>query len=131
MSVGSGPSTGPREDQDGSVAVLTSPSGVRLVLSGPVDASLSDELTAATREAAQARLPVDVDTRTVTFMDSTVIAAIAHLAHRIPHRVRFIEPPELVQFLLEVTHIGEVVDVLDHDPGFPTDPAREGRPPAA
>jgi len=131
MSDGTGPSTSPREDQEGSVSVLTSPSRLRLVLSGPVDASLSDELTAATREAALARVPVDVDTRTVTFMDSTVIAAIAHLAHRIPHRVRFIEPPELVRFLLEVTHIGEVVDIVDHDPGFPTSPEPKSSPPAA
>ena len=55
-----------------SVSVLTSPWRVRMVLSGPVDASMSDELTAAVREAERPGLPVEVDTRTVTFMDSTV-----------------------------------------------------------
>ncbi|PFG41310.1 STAS domain-containing protein [Georgenia soli] len=119
MSDAAAASTGPRADEQGLVSVLTSPARVRIVLAGPVDASLSDELATAAREAADAGVPVDVDTRTVTFMDSTVIAAIAHLAHRISHRVRFIEPPDLVRFLLEVTHIGEVVDVVDHDPGFP------------
>jgi len=128
MSDGTGPRT---EDADGSVSVLTSPSRVRIVLSGAVDASLGDEIATATREAAQAKLPIDVDTRTVTFMDSTVIAAMAHLAHRSPHRVRFVEPPELVRFLLEVTHIGGVVDVLDKDPGFPGAPAGNSPPPAA
>jgi anti-sigma B factor antagonist len=131
MSDDKGPNVSARDDQVGSVSVLTSPWRVRIVLSGPVDATLSDELATSTREAAQAGLPVDVDARTVTFMDSTVIAAIAHLAHRIPDRVRFIEPPELVRFLLEVTHIGDVVDVIDQDPGFPGVPFSDSPPPAA
>jgi anti-sigma B factor antagonist len=122
---------GPVDDQEGSVSVLTTPSRVRIVLSGPVDASMSDELTAATREAAQTRVPVEIDTRNVTFMDSTVIAAVAHLANRVRYPLRFIEPPDHVRFLLEVTQVGDVVDVIDHDPGFPDDPTPSPPPDAA
>ncbi len=57
--------------------------------------------------------------RHVTFMDSSVIAVLARLAYRLPDRLRVIEPPDVVRFLLEVTKIGEIVDIIDADPGFP------------
>lgn len=109
----------PDSEQGGSVSVLSSPFRVLLVFSGQMDGSLNAELADAVTKAQQQGLPVDVDTRAVTFMDSSVIAMVAYLVYRLPHRVRFIQPPQLVRFLLEVTNIGELVDVLDHDPGFP------------
>ena len=42
--------------------------------------------------------------------------------------MRLIRVPPTVRFLLEVTRIGELLDVVDGDPGFdpasPDDPAR-------
>ncbi|GAA4415348.1 hypothetical protein GCM10023169_01580 [Georgenia halophila] len=116
MSDISGPQVGPgAAEPPGSVAVLTTDSGVRLVLSGQVDAGMNTELVEAVHEATRIGLPVDVDTRTVTFMDSTVIALMAHMVNRLAHPVRFIEPPEVVRFLLDLTHIDEVVDVVDEE----------------
>ncbi|MEE6295550.1 STAS domain-containing protein [Georgenia wangjunii] len=99
----------------GSVSVLVSPQRVRMTMCGQVDASMNAELAEAVRVAKGHASPVEVDTRAVTFMDSTVIALIAHLANRHPHPVQFINPPDLVRFLLEVTHIEEIVEILEAD----------------
>jgi anti-sigma B factor antagonist len=114
--VKTGPSFG---DVPGSSAVLTSATRVRLVLAGEVDISMNDELMEASSELEQIGLPIDVDVRNVTFMDSSVIAVLARLTHRVPAQLRIIEPPDVVRFLLEVTKIGELVEVLEVDPGFP------------
>ena len=108
--------------ESGSVHVMVSPSRTRLVLSGEIDVALSGELTEAVSDAERASLPVEIDARHVTFMDSSGVSMLARLAHRTPGRLTMIEPPDVVRFLLEVTLIGEVVDVLDVDPGFPDDP---------
>jgi anti-anti-sigma factor len=105
----------------GSVHVMVSHSRTRLVLSGEIDVALSSELAEAISEAERAGLPVEIDARHVTFMDSSGVTMLARLAHRAPGRLRMIQPPDVVRFLLEVTRIGEVVDVLDADPGFPED----------
>lgn len=105
--------------QDGGVTVQTSRSRVRLVLAGQVDASMNSELAGAASEIARLDLPVDVDTQPVTFMDSTAIATLVHLATRLTSRIRIIQPPELVRFLLDVAQVGDLVDILDVDPGFP------------
>src|SRR5699024_1932683 len=47
--------------------------------------------------------PVDVDASTVTFMDSAVLALLAHLAYR--HQMRLFDPPQAVSFLLETTRL--------------------------
>ncbi|MPV89021.1 STAS domain-containing protein, partial [Georgenia ruanii] len=91
------------------------------VLSGEVDVALSGDLTEAVTEAERAGLPVEIDARHVTFMDSSGVSMLARLAHRTPGRLTMIEPPDVVRFLLGVTRIGEVVDVVDVDPGFPDD----------
>ncbi|MPV36831.1 STAS domain-containing protein [Georgenia subflava] len=93
----------------------------RLVLSGDIDAALSTELADAVEEATSAGLPVQIDARHITFMDSSGVAMLARLAHRTPGRVTMIQPPDVVRFLLEVTRIGEVIAVLDTDPGFGDD----------
>ena len=128
------PETLPVGDR-GSVAVLTSPTRTRLVLAGELDISHNRELREAVRSVLALDLPVDVDMRNLTFMDSSALAAFSRLAYRSSARPRLIQPPDVVVFLLEVTAMGDVVEVLDHDPGFPGGPAtddgtEEGAPPA-
>lgn len=127
------PETLPVGDR-GSVAVLTSPTRTRLVLAGELDISHNRELREAVRSVLALDLPVDVDMRNLTFMDSSALAAFSRLAYRSSARPRLIQPPDVVVFLLEVTAMGDVVEVLDHDPGFPGGPETgdgTGAPPAA
>lgn len=102
----------------GSVHVIVAPTRTRIVLSGEIDSSLSTELQDAATDAETAARPVEVDARHVLFMDSSGVTLLARLASRTPGRLRIIRPPDVVRFLLEVTHIGELVDVVDIDPGF-------------
>lgn len=117
-------STAPRmsPEGEGSASVLLLPGRTRLVLAGEVDTSLGEELTRAVAEVEDAGLPVEVDVRNVTFMDSSVVSALASLAFRYRHRLVFIKPPDVVQFLLEVTNLGEMVDIVDD---VPVDAERE------
>lgn len=100
----------------GSVHTLLDPDRTRLVLSGEIDVALTNELTEAVTDAEAAGLPVEVDARHVTFMDSSGIALLARLARRTPGRLSLIKPPDVVRFLLEVTRIGDLVDVVDSEP---------------
>ena len=100
----------------GAAAVLTTGDRTRLVLAGEVDASMNDELATCTTEITRLGQPLDVDVRNVTFMDSSVLAVIARLTQRIPAPVRVIRPSESVRLLLELTHLAEVVEILDDDP---------------
>ncbi|WP_277050415.1 STAS domain-containing protein [Ruania albidiflava] len=85
----------------------------RLEVSGSVDVSLSGDLAELVREIDVRGGPVDVDASTVTFMDSAVLALLAHLAYR--HQVRLFNPPEAVCFLLETTRLVELLEVV-HSP---------------
>jgi len=102
----------------GSVQVLHSGSRVRLVLTGEVDASMNAQMVEAVHDVADRDLPIDVETRQVTFIDSSAIALLVYLAHRVPHPMRFIQPSEPVRFLMDITQLDEQAEVLDHDPGF-------------
>lgn len=102
----------------GSVHVMVGRTRTRIVLSGEIDAALGQELQDAATDAETAGKPVDVDARHVRFMDSSGVTLLARLASRTPGRLRVIRPPDVVRFLLEVTHIGDMVDVVDVDPGF-------------
>ncbi|HLS64977.1 MAG TPA: STAS domain-containing protein [Ruania sp.] len=82
----------------------------RLEVSGSVDVSLSGDLAELVREIDVRGGPVDVDASTVTFMDSAVLALLAHLAYR--HQMRLFDPPQAVRFLLETTRLVEVVEVV-------------------
>ena len=106
----------------GSVHVIVGATRTRIVLSGEIDASLGQELQDAAADAETAGRPVDVDARHVSFMDSSGVTLLARLASRTPGRLRIIRPPDVVRFLLEVTHIGDLVDVIDDDPGFDEGP---------
>jgi anti-anti-sigma factor len=102
----------------GSAHVLVAPTRTRVVLCGEIDAALTPELQEASEDAEAAGHPIEVDARRVTFMDSAGFTLLARLATRGPTRLRVIEPPDVVRFLLDVTKIGELVDVVEVDPGF-------------
>ncbi|WP_308200115.1 STAS domain-containing protein [Actinotalea sp. C106] len=106
----SGSGTGGSEP--GSVHVIVHSDRTRIVLSGEVDADLGPDLAEATADAEATGLPIEVDAQHVTFMDSSGIAFLARLATRVSDRVRIIHAPETVLFLLEVTRIGELLDVV-------------------
>ena len=125
------PGTGAADGTDvpvgepGSVHVITEQDRTVIVLSGEIDADLSPELGEATAEAEERGLPVEVDAHHVTFMDSSGVAFLARLSMRSAHRVRLLRVPPTVKFLLDVTKIGELLDVVDEPAGGP---APEGSP---
>ncbi|UZN02658.1 STAS domain-containing protein [Cellulomonas sp. S1-8] len=108
--------------EPGAVQVIVGTDRTRIVLSGEVDADLGPELQEATAEAEQRGLPIEVDAHHVTFMDSSGVAFLARLSIRSEHRVRLLRVPPTVRFLLEVTRIGELLDVVDDDNGEPFEP---------
>jgi anti-sigma B factor antagonist len=101
-----------------SVHVIVGTSRARIVLSGEIDADIGAELHEATADAEESGLPVEVDAHHVTFMDSSGVAFLARLASRSSHKVRVLRAPPTVKFLLEVTRIGELLEIVDEDPGF-------------
>lgn len=120
--------------EPGAVQVLVGTDTVRIVLSGDVDSDLGDDLTEATAEAERHELPIEVDAHHVTFMDSAGVAFLARLSIRSKHRVTLLRVPPTVKFLLEVTRIGELVDVATDDEAAPFRPVTgtdEGGPSAA
>jgi anti-anti-sigma factor len=112
------PTAGGEEQRawSGSAAVLTTGERTRLVLAGEVDASMNDELATCTTEITRLNGPLDVDVRNVTFMDSSVLAVLARLTQRLGEPVRVIGASESVRFLLELTHLSEVVELHDEFP---------------
>lgn len=106
-----------------SVHVIVEADRTRIVLSGEVDADLAAELRDATADAEATRLPIEVDAHHVTFMDSSGIAFLARIATRSAQRVRVIRAPDNVRFLLDVTRIGELLDVVDPETGDVVRPA--------
>ncbi|BDZ41591.1 hypothetical protein GCM10025865_08900 [Paraoerskovia sediminicola] len=100
------------------VHVIVGSARARIVLSGEIDADLAGDLQEASAHAEATSLPVEIDAHHVTFMDSSGVAFLARLASRSPHRVRILRAPPTVRFLLEVTRIGELLDIADDDPGF-------------
>ena len=97
----------------GSVHVILDPQVVHVVLAGEIDANIARDLTFAAAEATAAGLPVDVDCRSVTFMDSTGIGFLARLAARSQRRVRLLHPPGIVRFLLETVRITSMVEIVE------------------
>jgi anti-sigma B factor antagonist len=115
-------------DDAGGVQISFLADRSRLELSGEVDARLNAELARATNLLAERGLTVDIETRDLTFVDSSVIALVAHLANRLRARVRFLAPTQQVRFLLDLTQVGELVDVVDPEP--PASPAEDEAHPA-
>jgi anti-anti-sigma factor len=105
----------------GTVQVIVEEGRTRIVLSGEIDADVADELAEASAEAAQLGLPIEVDTHHVTFMDSSGVAFLARLTRGSTGRVRLLRVPPTVRFLLEVTRIGDLLDVDDEPPAGSSD----------
>ena len=103
------------ESQPGSVQVIMHGQRTRIVLTGEIDADLGPDLQEATSDAEATGLPIDIETQHVTFMDSSGIAFLARIASRSGSRTRVIRPPETVRFLLEVTRIGELLEVVTQE----------------
>ena len=114
--------TGTGGAESGSVHVMVGQDRTRLVLAGEIDVSLGADLAEAVTEAERSGQPVEIDARHVTFMDSSGVSVLARLASRTPGQLTLIQPPEIVRFLLDVTRIGDLVTVVDDDPGFPGRP---------
>ena len=118
----------PDFDSDGSqgtVHVLMGAAWSRIVLSGEIDASLAADFSEAIADTTEIGMPIEVDAHHVTFMDSSGVAFLARLTTQSPHRVRVLRAPATMRFLLDVTRIGELLDVLDEDPGFEMAPIDE------
>lgn len=107
--------------EPGSVHVISGIDHIRIILAGEVDADLAADLQDATTSVERSGLPVEVDAHHVTFMDSSGVAFLARLASRSSYRVRLLNVPPTVQFLLDVTRIGELLDVVPD--GVPTAPS--------
>ncbi|GAA4289069.1 STAS domain-containing protein [Georgenia daeguensis] len=86
---------------------------VLLELSGEVDAQLWPDLQHLGGEAERHAVPIDVDLRRVTFMDSTGISFLAGLVHRGAAPVRVLNPSPAATFLLEVAGLADRVQVED------------------
>ncbi len=111
---------GPRGGEPGSVSVLLDDDRSLVVLAGDVDATLAPDLVDAATELREARRPVRVDTRNVTFMDSTGVSFLARVAVGVPGRPVLVDPPDHVRFLLRITAIGDLVDVEEPAARTPT-----------
>jgi anti-sigma B factor antagonist len=96
----------------GSVHVLFEPDTTRVVLTGEIDAELGPDLLEAAEDALSTTRPIEVDAHLVTFMDSTGVAFLARLASRAPRRIVLIDPPDVVQFLIDTTRISSLLDVV-------------------
>ncbi len=105
----------PRAAEPGAVHVLLGGNTTRVVLSGDIDAELAPYLVEAAAEVIEAGQPVEVDTRHVTFMDSTGVAFLARLAAASTQPPVVLSPPEEVRFLLEITRIGDLVEINDRE----------------
>lgn len=112
-----------------SVHVIVMRDRTRIVVSGEVDADLAGDLQEATSDAEATGLPIEVDAQHVTFMDSSGIAFLARLASRSTERVRVLHAPDTVRFLLEVTRIGELLDLVDEPEDGPDDAPPAGAVP--
>jgi len=104
------PLTAPVET--GSAHLLVGHNFVRLVLSGDISADMVAELSEVMDDAVECGLPVEIDAHHITFMDSAGVALIAQLASRLSQRPKVLRAPETVQFLLEITGVDQVVDLL-------------------
>ncbi|WP_432511441.1 STAS domain-containing protein [Kineococcus sp. SYSU DK001] len=109
--------TDPVPGATGRVGVHDEPGRVVVHLAGEVDDELRphlddavDDLTARLRERTR---PVAVDAGDVTFMDSAGAAFLARLAVTVRPARLTVHPSRPVAFLLDVTRLSDVVDVVD------------------
>ncbi|TDE92759.1 anti-sigma factor antagonist [Occultella glacieicola] len=119
----------------GSVEVHEAGPTIRLRLRGEVDITMNRRLADVAEEIGATSKPVELHVGEVTFMDSAVLAIVARLAYRLPTPLRIVDPPGFVLFLLEVSQLVEVVEIVEtehavevHDEPGPT--SREPGSPA-
>jgi anti-sigma B factor antagonist len=85
-------------------------------LEGEIDDELRPELDDLAREVAgRGRHPVRVDATAVTFMDSAGAAFLARLAVAVRPARLTVQASQPVGFLLELTRLSDVVDVVPAD----------------
>lgn len=101
-----------RRPVPGSVSVIARDGQAHVVLRGEVDLDLGDELLAATTAVLEQNQPVSIDARDVTFMDSTGVAFLARVASRAPGPLCLVDPPDLVRFLVGVTSVSSMVNIV-------------------
>lgn len=99
--------------EPGAVHVIVGETHARILLSGEVDADIVADLHQATLDVQEAGLPVEIDAHHVTFMDSTGVAFLARLTAISATPVRMLRTPPTVRFLLEVTSIGDLLEIDD------------------
>ena len=99
----------------GKVAVLSSPTRVRIALAGELDLACRSDLQEACRDARGYGLPIDLDVRDVTFIDSTAVTVLFALAASSDLRV--IGPNDLVRFVFDVTGLTSRVEIVEEGPG--------------
>lgn len=102
----------PGEAVPGTVEVILEEGRVLVLLAGEVDADLSADLAEAAHAVTESGLPVDIDVSSVTFMDSSGVAFLARVAGSAGRRTRLLHPPASLRFLLDVTRIGELVEIV-------------------
>lgn len=110
--------------EPGSVHVIVGTTHARVVLSGEIDADLAADLAEATRDVQDSKLAVEIDAHHVTFMDSTGVAFLARLSAVTQEPVRIFNTPPTVRFLLEVTSIGSMLEIVEDTPGATGAPPR-------
>lgn len=108
--------------EPGAVHVIVGSTHSRILLSGEVDADIVADLHQATLDVQEAGLPVEIDAHHVTFMDSTGVAFLARLTAISETPVRMLRTPPTVRFLLEVTSIGDLLEIDDDTVGDSTAP---------
>lgn len=97
--------------------LLTTDVGALLLLTGEIDVSMNAELYAAVSELEELGRPIEVHTRDVTFIDSSVIAFLASLVRRCGQPITLVDPPALVRYLLRVADLEDVMEIIDRRPG--------------
>ncbi len=85
-----------------------------ITLHGEVDAALGNVLDDLCARAGAAGLPVRVDLSAVTFLESTGASFLVRLTRAVsPHRVTLVKPAPQVLYLLQVTKLVTIFDIVD------------------
>ncbi len=98
--------------ETGTVAVRLGADRTVVVFSGDIDITLEPEITAAIRYVRVTGLPLELDVRHVTFIDSTGLVGLARLAMTGPGRATLLHPPPVVDFVLDMTELGRHFSIL-------------------
>ncbi len=117
----------PLPGPSGSVTVRAGDGRADVILRGEVDLDLGDELLVAAADALEHAEPVTVDAADVTYMDSTGVAFLARVASRAPRPVRLVDPSDLVRFLVALTTVSSMVEIVESGGGV-QDCGRQGEP---